>query len=489
MVAFGVNSRRGSETTPRTCVYLAVPMPKEYLLNTQVPVREAAILTRGALTHPPRLANGEMSQTSFANAPFWGDSSRMEFPVSVPCPGLRIRVFECLEDLATLVPEWEGLLADCPGASIFSTWEWLSSWWLAFGASQKLLVLSFHDCDSGLVGLAPLALATKRAVGLSLRVVRLMGDGNGDSDNLDILCRAGFQTQVAQAAFEFIERQLSWDLCELNTVPVESPSARRLLDHLKVAAWPHCVRARPSLAITLPDNWESYRQTLSRNERSKIGNLSRRLQKKYKVRYYKCAEASERTLCLEHLFRLHQKRWESRGQRGTFCSAKRRQFYSDLSLLLLKRNQLDFWLLELDGNTVAALFGFRYRDTVYTLQEGFDPSYRSDCVGYLLRAHVLCQLIAAGVRRYDFLAGLEPAKKRWGAEAGSYVDVHFAKPRSLGGIYLRSVECRSRAKEWLRTHLPQSAWIWLRKINIYHHPMGKTGSVSFASQPEQDTVP
>ena len=80
--------------------------------------------------------------------------------------------------------------------------------------------------------------------------------------------------------------------------------------------------------------------------------------------------------CLEELFELHQKRWQSEGQPGSFSSlTRRRRFYQDLSAVLLQRNWLEFWLLEIDGKTVAADYGFRYGDTVYALQAGFDLAY------------------------------------------------------------------------------------------------------------------
>jgi CelD/BcsL family acetyltransferase involved in cellulose biosynthesis len=380
---------------------------------------------------------------------------------------LRMQVFTRLEDLATLVPGWEQLLADSPDASIFSTWEWLSAWWRAFGDGQKLLVLAFYDSTSRFVGLAPLAVGTKRLAGLRLRVLRLMGDGSGDSDNLDIICQAGLEAIVTNAVFEFIKQlQPKWDVCELNTLPAQSQPAKCMLDGLKASAWPHVTHRRPCLAITLPKSWDSYRQLISPNERYNISRFWRRLENKYRVRCYKCRDRDELTVCLERLFELHQKRWALRGEVGAFRSAERRRFYGDIGRLLLERNRLEFWLLELDGNIVAALFGFRYRDTVYDLQSGFDPDYQRDSVGYILRAQVLNQLIAAGVHRFDFLAGWDPAKTRWGAEVGNYIDIHFARPHSVGSLLLQAADVSKRAKEWLRAHLPQRAWALLHRVNV-----------------------
>jgi CelD/BcsL family acetyltransferase involved in cellulose biosynthesis len=102
------------------------------------------------------------------------------------------------------------------------------------------------------------------------------------------------------------------------------------------------------------------------------------------------------------------------------------------------RGWLEFWLLKLDGDPVAAQFAFRYRDTVFSLQEGFDPAYSTDSVGYALRAHAIRQFISEGVRRYDFLGGQSPIKQRWGARPGVYLSIRFARPSSRGNAYLRS---------------------------------------------------
>jgi len=50
---------------------------------------------------------------------------------------------------------------------------------------------------------------------------------------------------------------------------------------------------------------------------------------------------------------------------------------------------LELWLLDLDGRTVAAQCGLRYGELVCALQEGFDPDYATDSVGYVLRSYVL----------------------------------------------------------------------------------------------------
>jgi CelD/BcsL family acetyltransferase involved in cellulose biosynthesis len=216
--------------------------------------------------------------------------------------------------------------------------------------------------------------------------------------------------------------------------------------------------------ISLPDTWENYlQQTISRKEGRKIGYYSNRLQKRFEVSITKCDNSQALPSCLTALFGLHQKRWRLREGPGAFASAQRREFYNNMASSFVERGWLEFWILQLDGKPVAAQYGFRYRNAVYSLQEGFDPEYSADRVGYVLRAHVLQILIGQGARQYDFLGGEDPSKDRWGAQVGSYADIHFARPLTQGALYLRMDQTARALKSWLRTNLPAALLRALRK--------------------------
>jgi CelD/BcsL family acetyltransferase involved in cellulose biosynthesis len=169
---------------------------------------------------------------------------------------------------------------------------------------------------------------------------------------------------------------------------------------------------------------------------------------------------------LEALFRLHQGRWQSAGQPGSFSSLERREFYNDLSGRLLARGWLELWVLELDQEIAAVQFAFRYKNTVFQLQEGYDCQRSSDRIGYILRAEVLKQLISGKVGIYDFLGGADPYKTRWGAQIGNYRNLQFARSHSIGGTWLQAMESSRRNKQWLRQKLPNVAWKLLHAINI-----------------------
>jgi CelD/BcsL family acetyltransferase involved in cellulose biosynthesis len=387
--------------------------------------------------------------------------------VTAPNPVI-LRVLRSLDEMQELSKAWEDLLANYPLATTFSTLEWLISWWQSFAQDRELQVLALFDSQSRLTGVAPLSVSRESAGRFfSLRVVRLMGDGSGDSDNLDLPVRSGFEREFAESIFGYLkEERRTWDICQLNTMPSWSPMVAMIRAQCRSHGHAAFEYERECSSIALPGSWEEYAQQLSSEDRNNLERYTRRLQKRYAVRIYRCAREEQLPACLDALFRLHQLRWEGAGEPGSFASHQRREFYKLLSSRLLVRGQLEFWVMELDGAIVAAQFAFRFGDQVYQLQEGYNPERATDRVGFILRGEVLRQLMSEGVRIYDFLGGTDAYKARWGATAGHYTDIHFARRFSRGGAWLQAANSLKRARGWLRTHLPSRAWNLLHQVNL-----------------------
>jgi len=377
-----------------------------------------------------------------------------------------LRSYENLDELTSLRPSWDELLLNYPASTTFSTWEWLSCWWRCFGDDRRLLTLALFD-SSSLVGLAPLSVSNERHGKFSLRVVRLMTDGSGDSDNLDLPVLPGFERTFTEAIIEYFrQHKQQWDVCMFNTLPPDSSVAQCLAEILRSSPWTFFEYSSRSSAVPLPETWDLYLQLLSSEDRKNLTRYTRRLESRYSTRIYRCKQEDQLLTCVEALFRLHQGRWQSAGEPGSFSSPQRREFYARLARLFLARGWLELWALELDGEIAAVQFAFRYRNTVFQLQEGYDHKRSSDRLGFVLRGEVLKQLISEKVRTYDFLGGEDRYKSRWGARQSHYRQIHFARPLGIGGMRLQYVDKTLRSKEWLRRKLPSSVWKLLHNVRM-----------------------
>jgi CelD/BcsL family acetyltransferase involved in cellulose biosynthesis len=379
---------------------------------------------------------------------------------------LQAKIVRTWDELEAIRPAWERILQGAETLTIFSTLEWLGAWWKAFAKDKELIALVFSNSDDEIVGIVPLyADLVETALPFRVRRLRFVGDGSEDSDNLDLILRAGYETSCTQAFLSWLESSADWDICELNTLPLDSAALPLLVSDLKRRGWTRRQLETPRSMISLPETWENYLDhTISKKEKTKSSYYTSRLEKRFKVYITKCDDRQTLSGSLATLFDLHQKRWHLKGGPGSFSSLERCELYYNMSPSLLERGWLEFWILQLDGKPVAAQYGLRYRNAVYSLQEGFDPAYSSERVGYVLRAHVLRTLIGEGVRQYDFLGGEEASKVRWGAQKESYADIHFARPLTRGAAYLRMDQTTRAFKGWFRMNLPAPVLRALRKL-------------------------
>jgi len=376
-------------------------------------------------------------------------------PASAP---FTVAVVNDWQELELLREEWTSILAKNASLTIFSTPEWLGAWWRAFGKHKQLHALIFRDDRNALVGLVPLYIQRVPSALLPrLKELRFVGDGSTDSDNLDFVVMPRYEEAVAKCVVQHLKSNDQWDVCRLNVMPSDSTTAQAFLVNVNFEKLKLESSTAPWSSIELPESYEEYLQQLSSKERKKIGNLGRRLESRYAVNLRRCTELEDLPSQLETLFALHQKRWQARGKPGAFASPERRRFYHEMSAEFLKRGWLVFCILELNGITVAAQFGFQYNGTVYALQEGFDPAYSADSVGYLLRSFSIRKLIESGAQRYHFLAGQEDSKLRWNCTNGNYINLQIARPATLGSMQLSFERakraCTSGVKQILPTPL------------------------------------
>ena len=373
---------------------------------------------------------------------------------------LHLEQYEDWNDLRRLRHAWEALLAESRSRTIFLTREWLEPWWNSFGARRRLVGLAASEGGDELAGLALLYRERRRiAAGISLEVLRLVGDGSTDSDSLDFLARPGCELLFAQAVLGWCaQHESEWDILELNTVPAESPVASAIASEMATRGWLCWQQESVHQIVRLPGNWEEYLGSLSRNMRTAVNTKIRRIEKRYQVRQRRCEKPDDLPLFLEHLFAMHTSRWQLQQKPGSFGVPARRQFYGEMAQHFLERGWLDFSLLELDGKVAAAEFGFRYGETYYFLQSGFDPAYASDSVGFVLKAQIFRGLIHDGIKFYDFLGEDDPYKLRWGAETHMYIHRRCARPGSRGALYIGLARAASGGKAWLRGKLPKQAW-------------------------------
>jgi CelD/BcsL family acetyltransferase involved in cellulose biosynthesis len=127
------------------------------------------------------------------------------------------------------------------------------------------------------------------------------------------------------------------------------------------------------------------------------------------------ASAATLPAALDHLFRLHGRRWESQGEAGVLAEDRIRRFHREAAAGLEAAGLLRLFTLATGDEVIAAYYGFQAGERAYAYLSGFDPAYGFESPGTLIVAHAIAQGLEDGLREFHFLRGQEAYKYAWGA--------------------------------------------------------------------------
>jgi CelD/BcsL family acetyltransferase involved in cellulose biosynthesis len=323
--------------------------------------------------------------------------------------GFASRILRNLAELREIAAEWADLWERCPAGTTFQRPEWLLPWIETF--SPLKMCATEVRLHSRLVGFAPLLIYPNGEE----RVLAFMG--GGVSDYLDLLADPQWQTEIVECVLQNATGEPGWTTLDLTDLPSTSVLLRA--SHLATYASEHDICS----ALPLPQNRDELLHLFSKRQRSNLRNARSRL---LKSGGGQVEIATPETLpeFLDDLFRLHTTRWSVAGQAGVLHDDRVREFHRASAPALLGRGSLRLYRLRSQGQTLAILQCFFDRDTVSCYLQGFDPEFAYFSPGTQLMFAVLEDAVRLGMRRFDFLRGIESYKLHWRAQTQPTFRLH-----------------------------------------------------------------
>jgi CelD/BcsL family acetyltransferase involved in cellulose biosynthesis len=367
---------------------------------------------------------------------------------------LDITLLTSVEEFRALAKEWNELVQQSASPNVFRTWEWIWTWWEAFGAGLCPWILVARDGPGErLVGVAPFVQGKPLLCPLRCRQLALLGTTEAAGDHLDIVTHAGYEEVVAGRFAELLATQGGrWDLLRFDRMASESRLVQLLRER---TVRPAMIWASICPFVRLTDRWDDFLMTLGRNWRRSVRRIAKRLQEEFPgaVEYQRASSVDEVLAAVEELFRLHQEVRATRGERGAVHDPAVRGFHRRIAERFFQKDWLRLYLLKVHGRAIAAAYCFHYGDTVSYFMTGYDQAWAHYSPGAAITTHAIRSAIEEGAREFDFLRGTEEYKSRWTDAVRRDLRMYLAttiKGSALVGVYRLLYAARQSYRNWCR---------------------------------------
>jgi CelD/BcsL family acetyltransferase involved in cellulose biosynthesis len=276
----------------------------------------------------------------------------------------------------------------------FATPDWLAAC-LEVRQDARPLILACHSPDGRLVGVVPLVIDGRGRLGSAAEAY---------ADWFGPACAPEDEAEVAVAVTSALHRSghlgRSWSMTRCLTAAGWLAGVRR-------ARHPEYELVPTDSEVELSLVRYSGPPAMSGKDRREIARLLRRLHDAHAVEF-RCARTREEAETALPVFeRLHAERWPD------LRSADVAAFHRAFALRAADQEWLRLWTLELDGEPVAVLYGWRMGGRSFAYMQAFDAAWSRHAVGILLLDHAVRAAEQEGSEVFDMLRGKERHKARF----------------------------------------------------------------------------
>jgi CelD/BcsL family acetyltransferase involved in cellulose biosynthesis len=329
-----------------------------------------------------------------------------------------------LPELTAIEAEWRALAISQPATSYFVSPDWVLSWWETEGGGVHAEAGVWRDDHGRIQAVVPLAKCPHRlhpSAPLTVPTWTNLGSGIGAADH----CGWAVRASRAEDVRAWLAGKLTSGSMILDSLDPETGAAL-VPDGAHAIASSACPRVAIPADPAAIGGSAKFRKQL-RAYRRKIEQLG--------VTFRWIAPAEMTTDMLDTVLDLHEKRRAAAGWTSMFTRDR-----AALHRRLIERSTASDGpaavLAERDGQPVAVLYGFRWREVFAYYQTGWEADLAAANLATVLVAEAIRLAGMDGAAVFDFLRGAETYKYRFGAH--DRVDKTWLLPVGVGGRLLRA---------------------------------------------------
>jgi CelD/BcsL family acetyltransferase involved in cellulose biosynthesis len=323
------------------------------------------------------------------------------------------RTINSLPEFDIMAGPWNALLDVSASHVPFLRHEYLMAWWQTLGGGEwqeaNLNILLGTE-DDRLIGVAPLFLSNNRQGDSGLWFIGSIEV----SDYLDILARPEDTGRFCDGLLKHLsESQPEIRRLDLCNILDDSPTLPAFEKAANLSGWMAKQEVlQHSPFILLPDDFETYLDSIDKKQRHEIRRKLRRLENSgVSHRWYITLDAEKLPADIDSFLDL----MAFDEQKSIFLTPRMREHMQNVTRCAFQAECLQLFFLEIEGKKVAGSLSFDYLDRLWLYNSGINPAYSEYSPGWIMLAELIHWACEHHYAELDFMRGDEEYKYRFGA--------------------------------------------------------------------------
>lgn len=351
----------------------------------------------------------------------------------------RVETVSDEDDFFSLCDEWNTINADSSKGTIFSSWEWLYTWWDVYkdDGSRQLYILICKDQFNKILGIAPFQIINnpKRYFPCSRQVI-LLGTGETDGsyvfgEYMDLIIVPGQESFVINAFSDYLFNKRSlWDGVKFHELLDESHLSK-LFSHYSDAIVTTVFSKGFRTYIDLPETYKDYLMSLRKKMRNNITRTFKRLTTEQQYNIQTINAEIDVDEAIEIVAELNHFRRGNLDKGSVFEQPNFVEFHKKIVKKLLPLNKVSLRILYFSDEPVAALYSFIDDETVHPYQSGFEEKngHRYSLLTMMLTHEIEQTIETPSLTRFNFMYSDEEDsyKKRYSGTTETMYHISYDK--------------------------------------------------------------
>ncbi len=337
--------------------------------------------------------------------------------------------------------EWRELCLEAANDQPFYRPEWIGAFIRAFIPGAKILLITAR-IGGRLRLVLPLLDETGTFSKVPLRKLRSPVDSY--AGRFDAVYSVGPEGEAEiLAVWEYLKRLESWDMLQL-TDALHGSAISRIAAAARADGFNTIeLEDKPSPIVPIPVQAE-VRKLLPANSRLRreLRSIRRQLAEKGSALKFSRLVTADPD-ALDRLYKLEASGWKGQEHCAILLKGTR-PFLDEVAQQAACFGYFTLYTLELDGELIAAHYGFTMRDCYYSTVITYNESFREYSPGHLLIDEIVNDCAARGIRAFQTTGQNQEWKMRWTNQT-QRISHHYIFRGRLGNLAYR-VESRLKPK-------------------------------------------